>query len=870
MFWKTVFLGLLVLIFNETIFALNSTKVATATKINNNSIKVDGKINEDAWNTAVPFSDFLQKDPVEGGIPTENAEVRFLYDDEALYVAAKMFRKNPESIISTVTRRDETQNNEKINISIDTYNDKITAYSFSLSASGSKVDYYHPNDQEYGRDFSFNPVWTGKTNIDSIGWTAEIKIPFTQLRFNDNFEQVWGLNINIWVPSSKEDLYWVMIPKNEAGWASKFGQLIGIKGIKPSKRIEILPYVADNLTSKPGIQTNDPFYKDYQNSFRGGLDLKMGIGPHTTLDATINPDFGQVEADPANVNLSAFETIYDEKRPFFTEGVNLLKIESKTYFYSRRIGSVSRYMPNGDYIENPNYSNILGAAKLTGRSESGFSYAVLSALTSREFSKVFNINDSSTKEVEVQPTTLYQAARAQWELDDWGSKAGILMTGVFRDLKSDFAEAFLPSTAITGGSDILYRFNNGNYEISSDIGFSLIHGSKSAILNLQQASSRYYQRPDADYLGVNPDLTNLSGYSGNFKISRRQAEHWLWSINLSSDSPGFELNDMGVSSKVNLILLNSNITYHENLPSDWFHSYSISLQNNNDWTYGFEKASTQFAFIAGLTLKSLYQINLEIYHNLRELDQYKTRGGPLMGKPVNNYFDLSIQSDWSKNFSWRLYNYSFEDELNSKYFEFTGGLNLKTGGRAEIDLSLTYSYNYDNLQYVASIAGNKSQTFNTHYIFGLIEQKTISASVRFNYSFSPELTLELYAQPFISSGKYSNYGELEKPRDLDILIYGKDETSIKLNNATNKYDIQYKVDKFSIPNPDFDYISFRSNIVLRWEWLPGSTFFLVWQQNRSDFMNNYRDFKFSRIKDVFSPYSTNIFALKISYWLPVS
>jgi hypothetical protein len=412
--------------------------------------------------------------------------------------------------------------------------------------------------------------------------------------------------------------------------------------------------------------------------------------------------------------------------------------------------------------------------------------------------------------------------------------------------------------------------DEGNYEISSDIEFSIINGSKNAILLLQQASSRYYQRPDADYLGLKPELTNLYGYSGYFKISRRQAEHWLWNVNFSAASPGFELNDMGISSRVNLISLNSVIIYHENMPSDWYYNYAFAMKINNEWTYGLEKTLTQLAIISSITLKNMYQFNLEIWNNLRELDQFYTRGGPLMAKPYNNYIDFNIQSDWAKNISWKFGNFNYFDELDSRIFELSGGLNIKTGGRAVVDLGLKYTFNYDHLQYIASISGNKPETYNTHYIFGLVEQKTFSASLRLNYSFSPELTLELYAEPYISSGKYSEFGELEKPRGLGILKYGQDETSINFNTNTNKYDIHNKTDKFSISNPDFDYISFRSNFVLRWEWLPGSTFFFVWQQNRNDFMNNYRDFKFSRITEVFLPYSTNIFALKISYWLPVS
>ena len=346
------------------------------------AIRLDGRLDEQVWRTGPPLTEFVQKEPDEGAPPTERMEVRFVYDDGALFVGARMYsRTGAAGIQAPLGRRDEVEQAESVLIALDTYLDRRTAYCFGVTASGVRLDHYHSTDSESNTDAGFDPVWQARTQIDEEGWTAELWIPFSQLRFNESPEQIWGLNIHRRTPTRNEDDYWVAIPRTERAWASRFGELIGIDGIKPPRRVELLPYFISGSTVTGQPDTQNPFDDGLNLTRSVGLDAKVGIGPSLTLDATINPDFGQVEADPAVVNLSNFETFFSERRPFFTTGSQLFAGGANNYFYSRRIGAVPIGIPSDDYVDHPRTATILGAAKLTGRLASGMSVGIIWALT---------------------------------------------------------------------------------------------------------------------------------------------------------------------------------------------------------------------------------------------------------------------------------------------------------------------------------------------------------------------------------------------------------------------------------------------------------------------------------------------------------
>ncbi len=858
----------IILILLNFVYSQKSNKSVNAVRIEDNSIILDGKLDENIWKNADIATDFLLKDPIEFKPEQEKTEVMFAYDSKSFYIGAKMQKFNPEKIISLVSRRDNSTNSERIIVTIDTYNDQITSYTFAVTATGVRIDYYNSSDNEYDRDYSYDPVWTVKTDIGEDCWTAEFEIPFSQLRFNNITEQIWGLNMNRWNPTTAEDSYWVLIPKNSFGWSSKFGTITGLRNVVPSSRIEILPYFSGSYQILPKNETSNPFYKENDFSARGGMDVKMGLGSSYTLDATIYPDFGQVEVDPAVVNLSEFETIYDEKRPFFLEGANLFS-SSRSFFYSRRVGSAPKFRNSEDFIEIPHYTDILGAAKISGRNNSGFSFAFLSSLTNSIEGKFHNLGSDSTYTMEVEPMSLFNVLSAQKEIDQNGSTIKFLQTSTERFFSESHLQEQLHQRAYTGGLEYLIRFNQSDYEIGGDFGYSYVHGSKQAILQTQRSSAHLFQRPDAEFYQIDPDKTDLSGLAGSFRIAKRAGENWLWNFSGSFISPEFELNDVGVLHRADDINTNATLTYRVIDPGEIIKQYNLNLYAVN--SLNFEGITTGRAVSLSSTIGFTDYSNavIQTSYDFESFSLSKTRGGPLMKNASRNNYKIGYSSAWSKPFQYTLNLLYASTSLNDDFYSVNGEFSLKTLGRLEIKLYFSYSNNEDSRQFINSMPAEDTETFGRRYVFGKIRQQTFSLPVRFNYAFSTDISLELYAAPFISVGKYSEIGELAKPSTYDLNIYGLNGSTIKLNSE-NKYEITKNNEKFFITNPDYEYISFRSNFVLKWEWLPGSTMFFVWQINKNQYENSYNEISANSFFDSISKEGLNSFALKISYWLPIN
>jgi len=374
--------------------AQNGRHRADAVRVADGAIRVDGRLDDAAWPDVPALTDFVQKEPVEGSPANDRMEVRFAYDNAALYVGARMSSAAP--IQAPMDRRDNGDQAEHFGVFLDTYLDRRTASAFGVTAAGVRLDEYFGSDNDEGES-DYDPVWVARTSIDERGWTAELRIPFSQLRFTDRDPQVWGLNVKRWIPSRNEEVYWALVRRTEEGWASRFGDLHGISGIRPSRRIELLPYVASGSHVFGDPTPGNPFTDSVDVDGRLGLDAKVGIGSNLTLEATVNPDFGQVEADPAEVNLSAFETFFTERRPFFLEGINLLNNQDDNWFYTRRIGAAPAGRAPGDFVDYPATSTILGAAKLTGRLQSGTSIGMLGAVTGEEFARTFSPGTSRAR-----------------------------------------------------------------------------------------------------------------------------------------------------------------------------------------------------------------------------------------------------------------------------------------------------------------------------------------------------------------------------------------------------------------------------------------------------------------------------------------
>ncbi len=844
-------------------------KQITALRINPHAPKIDGKLNDEIWQKAVFVGDFTQKEPAEGEPAAERTEIAFLYDDHAVYVGARMRSTDPEKIIATVSRRDNAGTSERIIVSLDTYQNKRTAYSFAVTAAGVRVDYYHSRDSEGHRDYDWDPVWRAKTERNADGWTAEMRIPFTQLRFANRDVQTWGVNINRWVPTNNEDSYWILVPKEETGWASRMGELVGIQGIEPSRRVELLPYVvADGLFNAGAVEAGDPFHNGTEFEGRVGGDIRMGVGPNLTLEGTINPDFGQVEADPAVVNLSAFETFFDERRPFFTEGSQLFGGGGAGYFYSHRVGARPRLSPEGDFFSTPKSTSILGAAKLTGRLNSGLNVGVLGAVTQHEKASVYDGTNGGFKRVSVEPATGYGVLRLQQEFGESGSTGGIILTGVERDMEdgSDL-DNLMRTRALTGGTDWNLRFKDGKYELGANAGFSYVEGSQASMVSTQESSARFYQRPDADYVDLDTTRTSLSGWKSNLWFEKNSGKHWLWGFGGGSESPGFELNDGGRLSTADDIDGWAWLRYRENDPGTLFQKWWVSASTGHGWNFGRVRQYSFLDLESVFTFKNFMGTFVGVEYFPDAQSDNLTRGGPSMGTGASWNAHWELWSGTQKKTTWGLWADYNEGETGGWSYWTGGNVTFRPGDRWEVSFGPRWNHSSSSRQYVDTQSGGSAATYGDRYIFSFIERSSLRLQTRLNFAFTPDLTLEWYAEPFAASGRYHDFGELDAARSKDLRFYGTDGTTIE-EIERGIYEVTDGSDTFQIEQEDFNILSYRTNLVLRWEWRPGSTLFFVWQQNRAGYDPIGNRVGPSNLFDAVSAQGDNFLAVKLTYWIP--
>ncbi|MDZ4724237.1 MAG: DUF5916 domain-containing protein [candidate division Zixibacteria bacterium] len=825
-------------------------KELRATKVTGTSPSVDGRLDDGIWKTAVFISDFLQKDPVEGGQPVEKTEVAIVFDDAAIYIGARMHSVHPENLRMFLDRRDNQGPTEQFIVSIDSYLDRRTCYGFGVNTSGVRFDRYTESDNEFDRDFSYNPVWEAKTSRDSSAWYAEIRIPFSQLRFNNIDKQTWGINFNRWVPERNEDVFWVFTPRNESGWTSRFGNLVGIEGVQPSRRLELTPYAASEGSKIDGDFGSDPFNDGSKITGRVGGDLKMGLGPNLTLDATFNPDFGQVEADPADVNLSAFETFFDERRPFFSEGNSVFN--GGGFFYSRRIGASPRASLRGfempDYADQPRNSTILGAAKVSGVLKSGTSIGFLTAVTDNEFAKLYDSSSKITSRTKIEPRTFYGVFGLIQPFGKEQSTFSAKLTGVSRDLSGDGRlDTLLRKQAIAGAVSTHLRFNGGKYNIFTEAGFSDVRGSTSAITSAQLSPQRYFQRPDADYVEIDPNRNALSGYKGVFNFWKPSGKHWLYDVFIAAESPGLELNDAGQLGGADDIDLFWRLIYRETVVGNIFRYYDIRLASDANWNFGGDRQWSEIRIVSDVTWKNFWTSWARIARQLPGQDDTRTRGGPSMQNEAGWSFNAGFQNNFASSTSFWLDARYGIDELDGWLYTTTGHISGRLGTKWRLAFEPSYTREDQPRQFVEALSGGGAGTFGTTYVFSRLDRSRLRLRVRMNYFFSPDLSLEAYAEPYADGAKFYDLGELLQSRGHNLLHY---------NDGANF---------------GFKYRSFRSNMVLRWEFSPGSTLFLVWQRNLEEETQEVtRHVRPGSAFDAFGADGEDFVALKLAYWIPIS
>ena len=846
-------------------------------------ISVDGRLDEEAWRQAPVAGGFLQRDPNQGEPATEATELRLLFDDGALYVGARLHDREPAQIVRQLSRRDVVAEADSFSIFLDPHHDHLTGVELQVSAAGVQRDsaIYDDNFE----DDSWDAVWESAVTLDAEGWTLEMRIPFSQLRFPAASRQTWGVNARRVVQRKHESSWLALVPKNESGLASRMAHLEGIAGVPPAKHLELLPYLSGRAEYIAPAGPGDPF-NDGSRLFGGaGLDLKYGFSTNLAVVAAINPDFGQVEVDPAVVNLTAFETFFEEKRPFFTEGAQVFSHFGRSgaseylsffypepqLFYSRRIGRAPQGSAAADFVDAPDSTTILGAAKLTGRTRSGWTVGVLEAVTGRETARLSD--GSSFGREEVEPLTNYFVGRVRRDYRQGNTVVGGLATAVNRDLSDPALKSLLRSSAYAGGLDLNHYWGRRRWSLDAMLLGSTVQGDESVIAATQQRSSRYFQRPDAKTLHYDPTRTSLSGYSGLLSLNKIAGKHGQGSLTYQDWSPGFEINDVGFQNAADCRALSTLALYKENKPGTLVRDWNSYVFANWSWNYDGDNTYAEYAGQAQGTFVNYWYASLRGEYYPGNFDDRLTRGGPLSRLPAGGTIRTTINSDSRKVYTMSLNGVESWDEAGGHLAQLSASLSVRPTSALRLLFEPGIKDLHDNAQYVQTVSDPLAvTTYGSRYVFATLHQTQLSLDTRLDWTFSPKLSLQLYLQPLIVSGGYQRFKELRAPRTYEFDVYGGHRGTIQPDSIGG-----FRVDpdaggpapSFHIDDPNFNFRSLRGNAVLRWEYRPGSALFLVWQQSREG-SESFGDFELSRDwHGLFRIEPENVVAIKATYWLPL-
>jgi len=849
-------------------------------------IVLDGRLDEAVWKTNPPATGFKQIDPEEGSPATEATEVWVAYDDHALYVAAFCRDSEPSKILKRLGRRDAQTDSDWFMVAVDPYFDKRSGYAFYANPAGSITDAALSND--VNEDDSWDGVWETKSAVNGDGWTIEIRIPFNQIRFPKKDDYVWGVNFKRMIRRKNEQAIFNWSPKTETASVSRFARLEGLRGISPGGRIEFMPYVVSQAQFRPA-ETGNPFETGHRALGNAGFDLKVGLKSNLTLDATVNPDFGQVEVDPAVLNLSAYETYYQEKRPFFIENASLfnnfgrggiflnanINWPQPTFFYSRRIGREPQgYVTADGFARVPDRTTILGAAKLTGKLGGSWNVGFINALTGREFAEIDQLGTRLRQEVE--PFSYYGALRVQKEIGEGGrSGVGLMATGVLRDLDggNETLTGLLNKNAFSLALDGWATLDKKKQWVAGGwAGATRVEGSAEDILRLQNSSMHYFQRPDQGYVHVDPAATSLSGWAGRFNLVK-QSGNLLVLASAGAISPGFDPNDTGFqyggSDIINLQFLPGyqwtkpgKVFRQALIVGGWFRNYDFG--GNRNWDGGLVEFQGQ--------LRNFWMFDTMFAYNPDTISRTQTRGGPLALIPSGWQVNLMTTTDSRKPVVLEFFGTTYQRPRAMSEWEADLSVRWKPASNFNLSVGPTLFFEKNDIQWVTGVDDALMlPTFGRRYVFGRIDQKVLGSEIRLDWTFTPKLTLQAYLQPYLAVGRYDMFKELAAPKTFDYNIYGAGGAStIGYDPAGGVYTVDPDgaagpAAPFTFGNPDFNYKSLRGTVVLRWEYRPGSLLYFVWTQNRADF-SNPGDLRIGRdLGDLFSAPGDNIFLLKVSY-----
>lgn len=850
------------------------------TKQLNSVVTLDGMPSEEAWNLVEWAGDFTQWQPNEGKSPSQQTNFKIIYDEKFLYIAYRCHDLAPDSIIKRMGRRDEFPG-DWVEINIDSYHDQRTAFSFTISVSGVRSDEFVSNDGN-SWDASWNPIWFAKTRVDDKGWTAEVKIPLSQLRYGNEPEKIWGFQVTRRLFRKEERSTWQYIPQNSGVWVSRFGELHGLKNIPMHRQVEIAPYVIAQ-GDKYEKEAGNPFAKGFDTKLTGGLDGKVAITNDLILDFTINPDFGQVEADPSQVRIDGFQNFFEERRPFFIESRNIFDYQltgseaggdydSDLLFYSRRIGSSPHGYPslsNGEYVKHPQNTSILGAAKFSGKTKKGWSIGILESITQREMATIDN-NGQRRKEL-VEPLTNYFVGRLQKDIKAGNTIVGGIITGVNREKGLN---DLLHRNAYSGGLDFLHYWNKRTWYVRGNIVFSHVDGSKEAILNTQTSFEHLFQRPEAKEVSVDSNRTSLTGMGGTFRLGKiggksgKLGQVFKFETGLTFRSPELELNDIGFMLTSNEINHFTWAGLHYQKSFSIFRSARLNYNHWSRWDYSGRFLFQAFNFNSHATFKNNWQAGTGLTWAAFGISNNALRGASAIRRLPGLGHNLYVTSDFRKkvyaqvnvsNF-WGFKNLMRNNDLGLF-------ISFQPLDALRVTLSANYSYNWRKQdQFVTNVTYDNT----VRSIVSEVKQKTLRFTGRLSYNITPELTVQYYGQPYITRPLYNNFayvsGPLAKKYDDRFHVFNPGEISFSNGEYLVDEDsdgiVDYRFDK-----PDFNFVEFRSNLVVRWEYKAGSELYLVWSQgNNPDASYDLNTpVAESLFDNAFADQSRNIFLIKWTY-----
>jgi hypothetical protein len=845
--------------------------VAAARRVG--TIDVDGRLSEAAWQSATPAGSFWQRAPHEGAPLAFATEFRVLYDDEALYVGVRAFDSDPARIRGLLTRRDEESPSDWILVGLDTYRDRRTAFVFALNPAGVQRDFMLFDDVE--DDDSWNAVWAGAAAVDADGWVAEFRIPYNQLRFAAAAEQEWGMQVGRTVHRTQERSFWAPVPTAKPQMVSLFGRVHGIRQIEPALRLEVVPYTVGGARFAE-VDAGDPFHDSVSPVGDLGVDFLYGLSGNFTLSGTLNPDFGQVEADPSQVNLTAQETYFEEKRPVFLEGAEIFgfsltggdgDMDSEQLFYSRRIGAPPHAsgLDVGTFAREDPTTRIYAAAKLSGKTAGGWSLGALSAVTAEEMARVQG-EDGERFDHVIEPLAHYGVLRLRKDANAGRTNVGLAFTSVHRRLDGTGLD-WLHDDAYAGGLQLDHRFAGDDWALGARLLASRVHGAPAALDLTQRASRRYFQRPDADHLDYDPSRTSLSGVAATASVTRIGGEHWRGGTGVNARSPGFEVNDLGFQRDADYVINWLWGSYRDEHPGAVLRRFQINV---NPWTHAnFAPELTTFGanLNANLVLLNYWGSHVGTSVNRNRLDTHLLRGGPAVRGHDNYNVFANLWTDSRRSVRGNLGGHAYVAPTKGSWSaELDGDVSFEAGSNLAVSAGPFVERRVNDTQYVDEVSDAMGAP---HYVLGRIDQTTLGLTVRVDYTLSPRLSLQAYAQPFLSAGAYTEYKEAADLRADDYAdrfhIFAADEITAMDGDFAVDRDGDGTAD-FRFAAPDFNVRELSTNLVMRWEYRPGSTLFLIWSHGRQSFAPQGEFRPGTDLGELVDTAGEHVLLMKLTYW----